>query len=74
MARPSSPDLVQAVLRRYPHTYAEELGLRSLDTPSRLFRLLVMALLMSARIRASIALEAARGPLPPRVDNGAAYG
>ena len=60
MARLSPPDLVKAVLRRYPRTYAEELGLRSLDTPSPLFRLLVMALLMSARIRASIALEAAR--------------
>jgi hypothetical protein len=60
MARSSRPDVVQAVLRRYPRTYAEELGLRSLDTPSRLFRLLVMALLMSARIRAPIAFDAAR--------------
>lgn len=49
-----------AVLARYPRSYAEESGIRSLDTPSPLFRLLVMALLMSARIRASIALDAAR--------------
>jgi hypothetical protein len=48
------------VLRLYPRTFVEELGVRSLDTPSGSFRLLVMALLMSARIRASIALDAAR--------------
>jgi len=60
VSRPSRPELVRAVLDRYPRTYGEELGLRSLDRPSALFRLLVMALLMSARIRASIALDAAR--------------
>lgn len=48
------------LLDRYPRSYAEQLGIRSLTTPSPLFRLLVMALLMSARIRASIALDAAR--------------
>src|SRR5439155_25917057 len=53
-------DVARAVLQQYPRTYGEELGLRSLDSPSGLFRLLVMALLMSARIRASIALDAAR--------------
>ncbi len=52
--------MVKALLDRYPKSFGEELGLRSLDTPSPLFRLLVMALLMSARIRASVALEAAR--------------
>src|SRR5215211_5023104 len=60
VARPSHPQLVRAVLERYPRTYGEELGLRALDGPSALFRLLVMAALMSARIRASIALDAAR--------------
>lgn len=60
MSRPSRPELVRAVLQRYPRTYGEDLGLRSLDTPAPLFRLLVMALLMSARIRASVALDAAR--------------
>lgn len=59
MARPSRPEIVRAVLAHYPRTYGEELGLRSLATPAPLFRLLVMALLMSARIRASIALDAA---------------
>ena len=47
------------LLRRYPRTYAEELGINRLDRPSDLFRLLVLALLMSARIRASIAVDAA---------------
>lgn len=56
----SSPQIVQAVLQHYPRTYGEELGIRSLDKPAPLFRLLVMALLMSARIRASVALEAAQ--------------
>ncbi len=60
MAKPSRQDLVRELLERYPRTYGEDLGLRHLDSPSALFRLLVMALLMSARIRASIALDAAR--------------
>ncbi|MGH9066406.1 MAG: hypothetical protein ACRD0J_02635 [Acidimicrobiales bacterium] len=60
MARPSQKDLVRAVLSRYPCTYAEELHLRSADTPSGLFGLLVMALLMSARIKADVAVDAAR--------------
>jgi hypothetical protein len=58
MARTSRRELARAVLSRYPRTFGEELGLRSLDTPSPLFRLLVIAVLMSARIRASIALDA----------------
>ena len=52
--------LAQAVVDRYPKTYAEELGIRSLETPSGLFQLFVMAMLMSARIGASIAHAAAR--------------
>lgn len=52
--------VAEAVLARYPRSYAEQLGIRALDTPSPLFRLLVMALLMSARIRASVALNATR--------------
>ena len=60
MARPSREELTRAVLERYPRTYGEELGIRSLDGPSALFKLLVLALLMSARIRASVALDAAR--------------
>src|SRR5215203_1755098 len=52
--------IVRAVLDRYPRTYAEELGIRSLESPSGLFRLFVMAMLMSARIRANTAQDAAR--------------
>lgn len=57
---PSQGAIVQAVLDRYPRTFAEEVGIRRLDTPSGLFRLLVLALLSSARISSSIALDAAR--------------
>ena len=59
---PPAPDprrLVRAVLACYPRSYAEELSIRAPDTPAPLFRLLVMALLMSARIRAD-APEAGR--------------
>src|SRR2546421_2408501 len=59
MSDASPGDLAAAVLQLYPRTFSEELGVRSLDTPSGSFRLLVMALLMSARIRASTALDAA---------------
>src|SRR5215208_2075282 len=52
-------DVASELLRRYPRTYAQELGVDRLDRPSDLFRLLVLALLMSARIRASIAADAA---------------
>ena len=52
-------EVASELLRRYPRTYAEELGINRLDRPSDLFRLLVLALLMSARIRASIAVDAA---------------
>jgi len=51
--------VAHAVLEHYPHTYGEQLGIHSLETPSELFKLLVMALLMSARIRAGVAFDAA---------------
>jgi hypothetical protein len=61
MARPTTAAAItRALLERYPRTYPEELGIPRVDTPSGLFRVLVMALLMSARIRASIAADAAR--------------
>src|SRR5207248_1977231 len=50
MSEASPRDLAGAVLQLYPRTFSEELGLRSLDTPSGSFRLLVMALLMRARV------------------------
>jgi endonuclease III len=52
--------LVHALLDRYPSTFAEDVGIHRLDRPAPLFRLLVLALLMSARIRASVASAAAR--------------
>lgn len=52
-------DVANEVLRRYPDTFADEVGIR-LDGPSGLFRLLVLSLLMSARIRSTAALEAAQ--------------
>jgi endonuclease III len=58
MTRASRKDIVEALLDRYPRTSAEQLGVRRADTPSGLYRILVMSLLMSARIRASIALDA----------------
>lgn len=60
MPRPTPQDRADAVLDRYPRTYGEQLGIRSLRTPSPLFKLLVMALLMSARIRAGVAFEATK--------------
>ncbi|MFF4394648.1 endonuclease [Streptomyces sp. NPDC001480] len=44
----------------YGRTYAEEAGIRLKDTPQPLYRLLVLAVLLSARIRASVAVAAAR--------------
>jgi hypothetical protein len=52
-------EVASELLRRYPRSYAAELGIDRLDRPSDLFRLLVLALLMSARIRASLAVDAA---------------
>ncbi|PSJ26373.1 endonuclease [Streptosporangium nondiastaticum] len=49
-----------ALLRLYGRTYAEEAGIRLRDTPQPLYRLLVLACLLSARIRASVAVDAAR--------------
>jgi endonuclease III len=60
MPRPTPQDLADAVLDHYPRTYGEQLGIGSLRTPSPLFKLLVMALLMSARMRAGVAFEATK--------------
>ena len=60
MARPTQRQLAEAVVARYPRSFADQLGLGTPSGASGLFQLLTMALLMSARIRAPIALEAAR--------------
>jgi hypothetical protein len=41
-------------------SYADDAGIRLRDTPGPLFQLLCLSLLMSARIRATIAVDAAR--------------
>ncbi|MFW6691065.1 endonuclease [Streptomyces sp. MAR4 CNX-425] len=51
---------VHALLDGYGRTYAEDAGIRLRDTPQPLYRLLVLSLLLSARIRASVAVAAAR--------------
>jgi hypothetical protein len=48
------------VLDRFGRTYADEAGIRLLDKPAPLCQLLVLATLLSARIRAGVGVEAAR--------------
>lgn len=48
------------IIERHGRTYAAEAGIRLADKPSPLFQLLVLALLLSARISADIAIAAAR--------------
>ncbi|MFI7099231.1 endonuclease [Streptomyces sp. NPDC050161] len=45
---------------RHGRTYAAETGIRMRDTPQPLYQLLVLSSLLSARIRASVAVAAAR--------------
>ncbi|MGC3003075.1 hypothetical protein ACPF8X_33075, partial [Streptomyces sp. G35A] len=52
--------VVRALVDAHGRTYAEEAGIRLEDTPQPLYRLLVLAHLLSARIRGSIALATAR--------------
>jgi endonuclease III len=52
--------VVRELVRAHGQTFAEEAGIPLKDTPQPLYRLLVLALLLSARIRGSIALDTAR--------------
>jgi endonuclease III len=52
--------MIRELLRRHGHTYADEAGIRLADQPTPLYQLLVLATLLSARIRAGVALAAAR--------------
>ncbi|MGK5630421.1 endonuclease [Streptomyces sp. URMC 123] len=52
--------VVHALLDREGRTYAAEAGIRLRDTPAPLYQLLVLSHLLSARIRADIAVAAAR--------------
>ncbi|CCH18764.1 hypothetical protein [Micromonospora lupini] len=52
--------VVRVLLDRRSHTYAEEAGIRLADRPGPLYQLLVLATLLSTRIRACVAVDAAR--------------
>lgn len=61
MARPSRRATVEALLERHGRTFAQELRIDvAKGTPSPLFRLLVMSILLSARIGHRLAMDAAR--------------
>jgi hypothetical protein len=51
---------VDELLRRYGTTYADEAGIRLRDQPSPLYQLLVLTTLLSVRIKADLAVAAAR--------------
>ncbi|GGQ04962.1 hypothetical protein BKA00_003529 [Actinomadura coerulea] len=52
--------VVKRLLRESGGTFAEEAGITLKDQPAALFKLLVLANLLSARISSDIALAAAR--------------
>ncbi|MFD4697975.1 endonuclease [Streptomyces niveus] len=52
--------VVAALLRSHGSTYAEDAGIRLRDTPQPLYQLIVLALLLSAPIRAGVAVSTAR--------------
>lgn len=51
---------LKLLLDTYGRTYADEAGIRLRDTPQPLYQLAVLSLLLSARIRASVAVAAAK--------------
>ncbi|MEU6394587.1 endonuclease [Streptomyces sp. NPDC046939] len=53
-------NLMRALLSGHGQTYAAEAGITLKNTPQPLYRTLVLALLLSARIRASVAVATAR--------------
>ncbi|RAJ56505.1 hypothetical protein K378_05692 [Streptomyces sp. Amel2xB2] len=59
-ARTQDRARARTLLRTHGETYAEQAGITLRDTPSPLYRLLVLSHLLSARIRADIAVAAAR--------------
>jgi endonuclease III len=61
VAKPSRDRIVGALLERHGRTYAQELGIKlERGTPSVLFRWLCASILLSARIGAGAATQAAR--------------
>ncbi|MGW4630402.1 endonuclease [Streptomyces rubiginosohelvolus] len=59
-ASASARRITDALLDECGQTYAAEAGIRLRDTPQPLYQLLVLSHLLSARIRASVAVAAAR--------------
>lgn len=53
-------DTIQRLLREAGPTYAAEAGIKLADKPAPLYRLLVLSVLLSTRIKAGIAVDAAR--------------
>lgn len=53
-------DTVRTLLDNHGQTYAAQAGIRLRDTPQPLYQLLVLTCLLSARIRASVTVDAAR--------------
>lgn len=53
-------ETLRLLLDTHGRTYADEAGIRLRDTPQPLYQLLVLSLLLSARIRASVAVAAAK--------------
>ncbi|MET9804428.1 endonuclease [Streptomyces sp. NPDC006368] len=60
MSRSDTGATVRALLDGQGRTYAEDAGIHLEDTPQPLYQLLVLAHLLSARIRADVAVAAAR--------------
>jgi hypothetical protein len=56
----SDQDVVRRLLDVAGRTYAEDAGITLRDTPAPLYRLLVLSTLLSTRIKAGIAVDAAR--------------
>lgn len=56
----SEQAIAQLLLKEYGRTFADEIGITVKDMPASLFQLLCAALLFSARIRASVAIKAAK--------------
>jgi len=62
MTNPTQEKIIKAVLKQHGYTLSQELGIQlKPETPSALFRLLCAAMLSSARIKADVALRAAKG-------------
>ncbi|WP_020672845.1 hypothetical protein [Amycolatopsis nigrescens] len=56
----SEKDIVRRLLNTAGRTFAAEAGIRLTDKPAPLYRLLVLSVLLSTRIKADIAVDAAR--------------